>query len=201
MSPGVYVSLDWLQEEFAGNQQLLNGLWLQVDEAHQKDVLKMLYRLPGAASVDLKEEIAVGWQSLMGLYYVMMGMFLLFALVIAAAVIFNTMTVSVLERQRELATMRALGQGRGRLQAMITMETLLAGVLALVPGLGLGVAGTYYLFQLFSASADFYLPFYIAPQSFGIVTLLILGTALLSQLPAMRRVNRMDLAEATKVMA
>jgi putative ABC transport system permease protein len=200
MSPGVYVSLDWVQEELPGSQALFNGLWLEVDPAHQKDVRRMLYHLPGVASVDLKEEIAAGWQSLMGLYYVMMGMFLVFALVIAAAVIFNTMTVNVLERQREIATMRALGQSRRRLQAMITVENLLVGLLALVPGLAIGVASTYSLFQVFSASADFYLPFYIAPLTYGIVTLLIFGTALLSQLPAMRRVNRMNLAEATKVM-
>jgi ABC-type antimicrobial peptide transport system permease subunit len=84
---------------------------------------------------------------------------------------------------------------------MITVENLLVGLLALVPGLALGVASTYYLFQVFSASADFYLPFYIAPLTYAIVNLLIFGTALLSQLPAMRRVNRMDLAEATKVVA
>jgi putative ABC transport system permease protein len=200
MSPGVYVSLDWLRAELLGSQEVLNGLWLQVDQAHQKDVRRMLYNLPDVASVELKDEIATGWQSLMGLYYVMMGMFLVFALVIAAAVIFNTMTVNVLEREREIATMRALGQSRGRLQGMITVENLLVGLLALVPGLALGVGSTYYLFQVFSASADFYLPFYIAPLTYGIVTLLIFGTALLSQIPAMRRVNRMDLAEATKVM-
>jgi putative ABC transport system permease protein len=200
MSPGVYVSLDWVQGKLPGSQDLLNGLWLQVDQAHQKDVRRMLYHLPGVASVDLKEEIAAGWQSLMGLYYVMMGMFLVFALVIAAAVIFNTMTVNVLEREREIATMRALGQSRGGLQRMITVENLLVGLLALVPGLATGVASTYSLFQVFSASADFYLPFYIAPLTYGIVTLLIFGTALLSQIPAMRRANRMNLAEATKVM-
>jgi putative ABC transport system permease protein len=137
----------------------------------------------------------------MGLYYVMMGMFLVFALVISAAVIFNTMTVNVLEREREIATMRALGESRGRLQGMITLENLLVGLLALVPGLAIGVGSTYSLFQVFSSSSDFYLPFYIAPLTYGIVILLIFGTALLSQVPAMRRVNRMDLAEATKVMA
>jgi putative ABC transport system permease protein len=200
MSPGAYANLDWVQQEMPGNQSLFNGLWLQVDQAHQTDVRRMLYQLPGVASVDLKAAIAAGWQSLMGLYYVMMGMFLVFALIIAAAVVFNTMTVNVLERQRELATMRALGQSRGRLRGMITLENLSVGLLALVPGLALGVASTYYLFQVFSGSGDFYLPFYIAPLSYVIVIFLIMSTAMLSQLPAMRRANQMNLAEATKVM-
>jgi putative ABC transport system permease protein len=200
MSPGIYVSLDWVQGIIPGDSKVFNGLWLKVDQAQMKDVRKMLYHLPGAASVDLKDEIAPGWQSLMGLYYVMMGMFLIFALVIAAAVIFNTMTVNVLERQREIATMRALGQNRGRLQRMITAENLMIGLLALIPGLALGVASTYYLFQVFSATGDFYLPFYIAPVSYVIVTVLIFATALISQYPAMRRANKLNLAEATKVM-
>ncbi|MFN2187517.1 MAG: ABC transporter permease [Candidatus Promineifilaceae bacterium] len=200
LNPGVYVNLDWIQEEMAGGQKLFNGLWLQVDEGRRKDVRKLLYQLPGVASVDLKEEISTGWQEMMGLYYVMMGMFLIFALVIAGAVIFNTMTVNVLERQREIATMRALGQSRSRLRSMITLENLMIGLLALVPGLALGSVASYSLFQLFTASGEFYMPFYIAPWSYLLVTLLIFGTALLAQLPAIRRVNRIDLAEATKVM-
>jgi putative ABC transport system permease protein len=105
-----------------------------------------------------------------------------------------------LERQREIATMRALGQSRSRLRSMITLENLMIGLLALVPGLALGSVASYSLFQLFTASGEFYMPFYIAPWSYLLVTLLIFGTALLAQLPAIRRVNRIDLAEATKVM-
>ena len=201
MSAGVYVSLDWvLEEDVPGGLEIFNGLLLQVDSAQQQEVRKKLYHLPGVANVVLKEENIAGWQALMGLFYVMMGIFLLFALLIAAAVIFNTMTVNVLERQREIATMRALGQSRGRLWGMITLENVLVGLLALVPGLAAGSAVTYYLFQVFSATADFYMPYYISLQSYAFVTLLIFGTALLSQIPAMWRVNRMDLAEATKVM-
>jgi putative ABC transport system permease protein len=177
-----------------------NGLLLQVDAGQQAEVRKNLYQLPGVASVDLKGTIVAGWKSLMGLYYVMMGAFLAFALMIAGAVIFNTMTVNVLERQREIATMRALGQNRGRLNGMITLENVLIGLLSLLPGLAVGSLATYYLFQAFGSSDFFSLPFYIAPQTYLIVSALIFATALLSQAPAVRRVNRMDLAEATKVM-
>ncbi|MEJ2212272.1 MAG: FtsX-like permease family protein [Anaerolineae bacterium] len=106
----------------------------------------------------------------------------------------------VVDTSNEEVMSPGLGQSRGRLRGMITLENVLIGLLALVPGLALGVGATYYLFQLFSTSADFFLPFYIAPQTYVIVTALIFGTALLSQVPAIRRANRMDLAEATKVM-
>jgi len=199
MGAMVYVSLDWVQEETSG-MELFNGLLLQVKDSQQHEVKKKLYHLPGVANVIFKEENIAGWKALMGLFYVMMGAFLVFALLIAGAVIFNTITVNVLERQREIATMRALGQSRGRLRGMVTLENMLIGLLALVPGLAAGSAVTYYLFQIFSATADFYMPYYISLRSYVLVTLLIFSTAFLSQIPAMRRVNQMDLAEATKVM-
>jgi putative ABC transport system permease protein len=199
MTSGGYVSLNWLREQM-GAPQVFNALLLRVDSGQRAKVRKQLYTLPGIAGVDLKQEILAGWKALMGLYYVLMGTFLLFALIIAGAVIFNTMTVNVLERQREIATMRALGQSRRRLTGMITLENALVGLVSLVPGLAAGSLATYYLFQVFSSSGDFYLPFHIYPQTYLFVTALTFITALLSQMPAVRRVNRMDLAEATKVM-
>ncbi len=199
MSGGAYVNLAWLQKEMKAGSYF-NGLLLKVTPEQQDALRKQLYRLPCIAQVDLKSEMLAGWKSLTGLYNVMMGFFLFFALLMAGAVIFNTITVNVLERQRELATMRTLGQSRGWLMGLITLENMLIGLLSLVPGIGLGIATTYQLFQVFNQSGDFYIPFYIAPQSYIIVTLLIFGTALLSQIPAMHKVNRMDLAEATKVM-
>jgi putative ABC transport system permease protein len=201
MNFNAYVSLSWVWEEEAGGQEFFTGLLLQVDEDHEREIRRLLYELPSVASVNLKQDIIAGWRSLMGLYYVMMGAFLLFALGIAGAVIFNTMTVNVLERQREIATMRTLGQSRRRLRNMITLENVLIGLLSLVPGLGIGYGVTYYLFQVFAETVDFYFPLHIAPTSYLIVTVLIFVTALLSQIPAVRRVNRLDLAEATKVLA
>ena len=75
---------------------------------------------------------------------------------------------------------------------------MLIGLMALIPGLVIGTVVTYFLFGLFSASADFFMPFYIAPLSYLLVTILIFGMALLSQIPSMRRINRMNLAEATR---
>jgi putative ABC transport system permease protein len=199
MSGGVYVNLNWLREQI-GAPQMFNALLLQVDSGQSSEVRKQLYTLPGMAGVDLKQEIAAGWTALMGLYYVLMGTFLLFALIIAGAVTFSVMTVNVLERQREIATMRALGQSRRSLTEMITLENGLIGLVSLVPGLAAGSVATYYLFQVFNSSEEFYLPFHISLQTFAIVAALVLITALLSQIPAVRRVNRMDLAEATKVM-
>ncbi|MCO5187182.1 MAG: ABC transporter permease [Anaerolineae bacterium] len=201
MSVGIYTDLTWLQDELAGGLELFNGLLLTVDEDEQQAVRKRLYDEFGAANVIYKADSIAGWTELTTFFVAMLGSFLFFALLISAAVIYNTMTINVLERQREIATMRALGQNRGRLWGIVTQENMLIGLMALIPGLVIGTVVTYFLFGLFSASADFFMPFYIAPLSYLLVTILIFGMALLSQIPSMRRINRMNLAEATKVMS
>ncbi|GAA4513420.1 FtsX-like permease family protein [Brevibacterium yomogidense] len=60
------------------------------------------------------------------------------AVVIAVIGVSNTLTLSVIDRRREGALLRALGFSRGALGRMITVESLLMTVVALVVGLGLG---------------------------------------------------------------
>lgn len=60
------------------------------------------------------------------------------AVVIAVIGVSNTLTLSVIDRRREGALLRALGFSRGALGRMITVESLLMTVIALVVGMGLG---------------------------------------------------------------
>ena len=117
----------------------------------------------------------------------------------AGAIVFNTVTVNVLERQRELATMRTLGQTRGRLALMMVLENVLVGAGALVPGFLLGTAVAYYVTHSFSSDV-LTMTLWIAPSSYAAVGSSVLLIVALSVLPAIRRVNRMDLAEVTKVL-
>ena len=141
---------------------------------------------------DLKE--------LLDLFYVLAGVLLLFAFIMAFAILFNTVTVNVLERQRELATMRTLGEERGRIALMMVLENLLVGVGALAPGILLGTLVAYYITQSFSSDL-FTMLFYISPISYIAVAVGVLLTVVISVVPAIRQVNRMNLAEVTKVVA
>jgi putative ABC transport system permease protein len=60
------------------------------------------------------------------------------AVVIAVIGVSNTLTLSVIDRRREGALLRALGFTRGALGRMITTESLLMTVIALIVGVGLG---------------------------------------------------------------
>lgn len=64
---------------------------------------------------------------------------LLAASVLVAVVgVSNTLALSVFERRREAALLRAMGMTRGSVGAMVTLEALLMAAVALVLGSGLG---------------------------------------------------------------
>jgi len=62
------------------------------------------------------------------------------ALFVGAFLIFNTFSILVAQRSRELALLRALGASRGQVTTSVLVEAVLVGLLASVIGLGLGVA-------------------------------------------------------------
>jgi putative ABC transport system permease protein len=71
------------------------------------------------------------------------------ALFVGAFVIFNTMSITVAQRTRELATLRTIGASRGQIRRAVLLEALLIGVIASVIGFGLGVGLAYGLDWLF----------------------------------------------------
>jgi putative ABC transport system permease protein len=73
------------------------------------------------------------------------------ALFVGAFVIFNTMSITVAQRTRELATLRTLGASRRQVRLSVLLEALIIGVLASIVGLGLGYLLAKGLNALFEA--------------------------------------------------
>ena len=82
---------------------------------------------------------------------------------------------------------------------MMVLENVLVGAGALVPGFLLGTGVAYYVTHSFSSDV-LTMNLWIAPSSYAFVGGSVLLIVALSVLPAIRRVNRMDLAEVTKVL-
>ena len=192
-----YVSLERVQKMVG--MKVFNALYLDVAPEQRVEIEKKLYHLPGAANVQIKEGMMKDIRSFMGLYDAFVGIIFLFAVTLAFALLFNTMTVSVLERQREYATMRAIGASGGRIAWLITMESLILWALTVVPGLVLGWLVSYYAVGTFNSDLFvFYLR--IEPLSYVLSAASILIVMLLSAMPAVRHVNRLSLAEAIKMI-
>ncbi len=70
----------------------------------------------------------------LGLVYVMLAL----AVVIALIGIANTLSLSILERTRELGLLRAVGQDRRGIRSMVRWESVIVALFGTVGGLGLG---------------------------------------------------------------
>ena len=75
----------------------------------------------------------------------------LIALFVGAFVIFNSLSITIAQRTRELATLRTLGASRRQVQVSVVLEALVMGILASVVGLFLGLGLASGLFSLFDA--------------------------------------------------
>ncbi|MDQ3778411.1 MAG: ABC transporter permease, partial [Actinomycetota bacterium] len=73
------------------------------------------------------------------------------ALFVGAFVIFNTMSITVAQRTRELATLRTIGASRGQIRLAVLLEALVIGLIASVVGFFLGIGLAYGLDWLFGA--------------------------------------------------
>jgi putative ABC transport system permease protein len=73
------------------------------------------------------------------------------ALFVGSFVIANSLSITIAQRTRELATLRTLGASRRQVLVSIVVEALVMGVLASVTGLVLGFGLAKLLFKLFDA--------------------------------------------------
>jgi putative ABC transport system permease protein len=76
------------------------------------------------------------------------------AIVIALMGIGNTLSLSVHERTRELGLLRAVGQTRSQLRAMVRWESVVVAVFGTLGGVGLGLFLGWGLVQSMAAGAD-----------------------------------------------
>jgi putative ABC transport system permease protein len=72
---------------------------------------------------------------------IVLGVFGAFALMVSSIGMFNTMTVTLLERTNEIGVMRALGASREAIMLMFLTESFVIGLLGGLVGVGIGFFG------------------------------------------------------------
>jgi putative ABC transport system permease protein len=120
-----------------------------------------------------------------------------FAALIVLGVVYNSARISLSEHARDLASMRVLGFRRGEVSFILLGELGVLVLLALIPGIALGIGLSRYLSEQFSA--DLYtIPFGYNPATLGesvlVMAVAAMGTALLIR----SRADRLDLVQALK---
>lgn len=139
-------------------------------------------------------------ESYLVIFWAFAGSMLVLGALLAFTVIYVTMTVNLAERTGELATLRAAGVPIRRLTAVVAIENVAAILLAVPIGLAGGVAAGWLFLRSYNNDL-FNLHLSIDPAVLVVATVAVVVTAALSQFPAARLIDRIDIASVVRERA
>jgi putative ABC transport system permease protein len=193
----IYIPRSDAQDLLAHGTVSRGSFYVKVKPGSEVQVTRQLEKLPGMASIIDLKEIKREVDHYMNLMYIIVYVMLVFALLMAFTLTFNTITINILEREREIATMRTIGTESWKISAMTTLENVIFGLLAIVPGILLGIAVGRYALSL-QQTEYFQLSLVVFGSSYVLVSAGIILILLICQVPSLRYVKSVDLATATK---
>ncbi len=192
-----YVSRD-RAETLAGTElPATSALVAYTDDADSAQLRNALTDRPEIAAFEDAKALYSVMQDYMVLFYVFVGVMLAFGAAMAFALIFNAMSVNIAERNREVATLLAVGTDRRRISRYITAENLLVVLM----GIPLGLVAGYYASQaaMKSYTSDLMaFDLYVRPTTFLWAAVAMVAVALVSQWPGLRAVRRLSIPEIVK---
>ena len=89
---------------------------------------------------EFTKESQDAFQKLISIFNTFLLVFALIALFVGSFIIYNTFSIIVAQRTRELALLRAIGASRGQVLRSVIVEALVVGLGASVIGVGAGIA-------------------------------------------------------------
>ena len=144
-----------------------------------------------SADIDVSGPVAerTQWETMInGMMALLVGLIAV-AVLIALVGVANTLSLSVIERTRESATLRAIGMTRGQLRRSLAVEALLLSLVSGVVGVALGTLfgwlGSYMVFSLYG---DTVFPFEWTTNG-AVLGVATLAALLASVAPARRAVK------------
>ncbi len=172
------------------------------DDATRSDLQRAVFGLPGVTSSQpvarISEAIDEALDQFLSFLFVTAGAVLVLALLIA----FNATRITVEERRREHATMRAFGLPIRTVLGVVVKESVLVGIVATVIGL---VGGVVFLQWMLNSLATTTLPdvgmdVYLSPATILIAAIVGIASIAAAPLFLVRRIRRMDLPGTLRVV-
>ncbi|MBV6458640.1 MAG: hypothetical protein HONBIEJF_01774 [Fimbriimonadaceae bacterium] len=182
----------------------ISAIVLRVTTSHAPEVRRRLLDLPEAGAVLSLAEIRGLVDQMLEMFRTFVWIMELFGVALALSMIFNMVTINVLERTSEIATLRTIGVSRRQVSAMIGTENVLVALMGIAFGLPFG---RWFLEKFWQAAQTeeqqelFTFAIRVDTSTYVVAGVAILAAVLLSQVPALRMLSRLDLAKATKERA
>jgi len=118
----------------------MNAVLLEVDPARERDLVAAAKDMPTVATLDVKSALMAHFETMfIDFMWIAISFYILFAGIIAFAVIYTSAALSIGERSRELASMRVLGLHRSEIARIVFGEYFTLSVIGILAGIPLGL--------------------------------------------------------------
>ncbi len=162
-------------------------IWETLEDAHGEEDFQVM----------TPAQIGEGALGILGLIQLVVAGIAAIALVVGGIGIMNTMLMTVIERTREIGTMKAIGATSGKIMRLFVFE---AGLIGLAGGV-IGMFFGFFISFLISVVADvsgFPLPFAFDPVLAAGTLLFAVGVGMVSGVYPARRAAKMDPVDALR---
>jgi len=181
-----------------GEPEIYSVANLTIDPTRERDLFATLKRTPAAVAVDFRKGALASFRQMSDAVAVFIRKVeVMFAIIIAFGVVYNTAKIALAERSRELATLRILGFTRSEVSAILLGEL---GALA-APAIPLGLLIGHWLSGVVIgawAGERMHPPVIVAASTYGLALLVFVFGVAASALLVRRNLDRLDLVGVLK---
>lgn len=179
------------------NGRFATAVMLSIDPENIPFLQEAYNNSATVAGITNSKDLLAKTREMMGSYISSIFIMALFAILIGFAVIYNSSIITVSERSRELASMMVLGMTPSEVLSVITFEQWFIGIFAMLAGIP--VTKLMLVAMADSFNNDFYtMPTTFSPLAVIVAFLITIGSMLIAQKLAGKRIRSLSLVEVLK---
>ena len=195
--------MDIHQASLMGLDGQTNMVWINpASGTSRAQVSRALFSQKGIASVQPVAGMVDALQNVMNQFFSAIYLVGLVVMLLAVLIAFNSTSISVDERAREIATMFAFGLPVRTVTRMYMLENLITGILGTLGGIGLGYAVLFWMMtqRMATQMRDVAFNISLSPTTLAWAIGIGVGVVALTPLLSMRKMLRMDIPSTLRVM-
>ena len=178
--------------------ETVSGAYLAVDPKYATQLYSLIKRTPAVAGAAFRERMLASFlETIAESLTISTTVLIVFACVIAFAMVYNSARVALSERGHELASLRVLGFTQREVSVMLLGEQALLTLAAMPLGFAIGLGICALLAQLMNTEL-YRMPLVVSGQTYAFAFLVIAGAVGLSGLLILRRLYNLDLVSVLK---
>jgi len=164
----IIMSLDDARDLYSLEKDKVNNYYITPTEGTDTSTLTKLIefkfdKLQANSSQDMMEQI----DSILSNLKMLAIIVSIVSAIVAGIGVINTMLMSVLERTKEVGTLKAVGWTKSNILIMILLESIFIGLIGTIVGLGIGYIACYYITASFNITTLITLSLVIQNFFFG----------------------------------